>query len=387
VVRERRVTALSLGERLKRANPLLAGLALLLTAVGIATVSTASHGFRTDFTWAQARWGVVGAAAALLVLAVPYPRIVAARLVLYAAAVAGLLLVLAVGRGKSAGRWIDLGGFSLQPSEVAKPVLVVALAGWLRYERSHRTLRGLAVPFALTLVPVLLVMRQPDLGTALLLVPLLFAMLYAAGARVRHLALVAAAGVLALVAMYAVPGLLQPYQRSRIDTFLGRHAGARADASIERASRHQLEQGLMAVASAGWTGVSEEAGGVDDAVASLPERPTDFVFPVFVASWGLLGVTGLFAVYFLFLAAILSTLSRVREPSGRLIVIGVFTLFAVQVLVNLAMTVGLLPVVGVTLPFLSYGGSSLLASFAALGLVLNVGADPPLEFGRLDDDE
>lgn len=373
---------MTLGDRLRKANHLLVALALLITTIGVVTISTASVGFRADFTWAQARWGVVGAAGALLVLAVPYPRIVQGRVVLYAGSVLLLLLVLVVGRGKSAGRWIDLGGFSLQPSELAKPILVVMLAGYLRYERSHRTLPGLAWPFALTLLPVFLVMRQPDLGTALLLVPLLFALLYAAGAHVRHLGLVAAGGVLALAAMYAVPGLLQPYQRNRIDTFLGLRQGTRADRAMERASRHQLEHGLMAVASGGLVGVSEDEGGPEEVVASVPERPTDFVFTVFAARFGFLGVTGLFLLYGLFLATLLSTAFRVREPSGRLIVVGVFTLVAVQVVVNLGMTVGLLPVVGVTLPFFSYGGSSLLASFLALGLVLNVGADPPLEFGR-----
>jgi rod shape determining protein RodA len=377
----------TLGERLAKANPLLAGSALLLTALGVSTVATASVGFPVDFTWAQAKWAVVSVAAALLVLAVPYRRVVQARLPLYAGAVLLLLVVLVIGRGKSAGRWISVGGMSLQPSEIMKVVLVVTLAGYLRYERSHRTLGGLAKPFALTLLPVLLVMRQPDLGTALLLVPLLFSMLYAAGARVRHLGLVAAGGVLALVVMYLVPGLMQPYQRNRVDTFLGLRQGTRADRAMERASRHQLERGLMAVASGSWTGAPEDEGGVEEAVAALPERPTDFVFPVFAAKHGFLGVTGLFSLYLVFLGSLLSVAFRVREPSGRLLVVGVFTLFAVQVIVNLGMTVGLLPVVGVTLPFFSYGGSSLLASYLALALVLGVGADPPLEFGRDDYDD
>src|SRR5205085_5268190 len=140
----------------------------------------------------------------------------------------------------------------------------VTLAGYLRYESSHRTLAGLAKPFALTLVPVLLVIRQPDLGTELLLVPQLLAMLYAAGAHVRHLALVAAGGVLALAAMYAIPGVLQPYQKNRVDTFLGLRQGTRADRAMERASRHQLEHGLMAVASGRWVGTPEDEGGAED---------------------------------------------------------------------------------------------------------------------------
>jgi rod shape determining protein RodA len=376
----------TLGDRVRKANWLLLALALALTALGVSTVSTAAEGHETGWAWLQVRWAVVGIAATFLVIAVPYRRIVQARHVLYAAGVLGLLLVLARGSGKSAGRWLEIGSFRLQPSEFMKLVLVVALAGYVRYEQRYKTFRGLATPFALTMLPVLLVMKQPDLGTALLLVPILFVLLFAAGARLSHLGAVAMCGVLAAVAMYAIPGLLHDYQKRRVETFLGLGGDSRVEQRMRAAQDHQLERGLMAMAAGGFTGAPSDEGGVEEAVAYLPERHTDFVFPVFAAAHGFLGVTGLFALYFVFLAVLLATATKVREPSGRMLVVGVFTLFAAQVVVNLGMTVGLLPVVGVTLPFFSYGGSSLLTSYLALGIVLNVGIDPPLEFGRGDFD-
>jgi len=374
---------MTLGDRLQRANWPLMGLALALTVAGIATVGTAAEGQRlVDWSWLQIKWAVVGIAAALLVLALPYRSVVQSGWVLYGLGIAALVLVLFKGTGQSAGRWIGIGPFRMQPSEFMKLFLIVALAGRLRYERSHRRLQGLVGPLVLTLVPLALVMKQPDLGTALLLVPILFAILFAAGARTKHLVLVAILGLVSATGMFFVPGLLKDYQRQRVLAFLTEVTNPDAAKTFQQTHGHQLHSGLIAVGLGGVTGVAEEDGGGADASRGLPERHSDFIFPVFAASWGFLGVTALLLFYLLFLGTLLGTALRVREPSGRLLVVGVFTLFAAQVVVNLGMTLGLLPVVGVPLPFFSYGGSSLLTSFLALGLVLNVGADPVIEFGR-----
>jgi rod shape determining protein RodA len=370
------------GDRWRRANWSLLVLALLLTGFGIAAIASASEGLRSDWAWMQVRWVVVGLAGCLLVLATPYRRIVQARWALYAGGVALLVLVLFKGTGQSAGRWIGVGAFRMQPSEFMKVILVVTLAGMLRYERRHYRLKGLVGPLAVTMIPVALVMKQPDLGTALLLVPLLFAVLYAAGARVRHLGVVAGMGLVAGLAMFFIPGILHDYQKDRILAYITEHTDSEAAALLRQSQGHQLHRGLVAAGLGGFSGVSQEEGGVASAVRDIPERHSDFVFPVFAARFGFLGVTMLLALYLLFLGVLLSTALRVREPSGRLIVVGVFTLLSSQIVVNLGMTLGLLPVVGVTLPFFSYGGSSLLTTYLALGLVLGVGADPPVEFGR-----
>jgi rod shape determining protein RodA len=379
---------MTLAGRLRNAPWSLPILAVALTAIGISTVATAAEGHRIDYAWLQARWAVVSLAAALLVVAVPYRRIVAAWPVLLGLGVAALVLVLVKGTGQSAGRWIELGSFRMQPSEFVKPILVIAFAGTLRYSTTHRRLAGLVRPLLLMLIPFALVMRQPDLGTALLFVPVLFAVLFAAGARLRHLVTIGVAGLVAAAVFALVPGILKEYQRDRLFAFLARHTDARAASTLEQSQNHQIHQGLMAIGQGGITGVSDDEGGAVEAARAVPERHSDFAFAVFSAKHGLLGVTALLLLYAAFLGSLLSVAARVREPSGRFLVVGLFAVFAVQILVNLGMTVGLLPVVGVPLPFVSYGGSSLLACYLGLGLAVAVGSDPPIELGRtsIDDD-
>jgi rod shape determining protein RodA len=373
---------LTLGDRFKRADWTLLGLGLLLSVIGCVVVHLASVGQRADYGWLQTRWTVIGLAACLLVLAVPYRRIVDLRHLLYGGGVLLLVLVLFVGRGKTAGRWIELAGFRLQPSEVMKLFLVIALAGALRYEQGFERERRIRVPVLLTLVPVLLVMKQPDLGTGLLFVPLLVAVLYAAGVRGRPLLLFLGLGLAGLLVLWFVPGLLQGYQRTRFEAFLRQGS---EDPVLLSGHGHQLHESKTVVGTGPvfGNGTGEDT---EEAIRLLPERHSDFAFPVFANAFGLAGVTVLMVLYLLFLGLLLRTSLRVREPSGRLLAVGATALFAVQAVVNMAMTVGLLPIVGMPLPFISYGGSSLLTSFLALGLVLNVGAESPVEFGRSDFD-
>ncbi len=376
---------LTLGDRVKRANWGLLGLGVALSVAGVVLVGVASRDSSADYAHDQIRWTVIGVAACLLVLAVPYERIVRWRYVAYGG---GILLLLAVlvagagGGGTDVRRWIRLGSFKVQPSEFMKVVMVLTLAGYIRYERSYRRFKGLALPFGLTLLPVFLIMKQPDLGTALLLIPILFVLLYVAGAKPRHLGVVALGGALAGTVLYLVPGLLNEYQKDRVRAYAYQDSG---NAALLRDKGHQLWNAKIVAGSASFfgDGTGEEAS---EDVRFLSQRHTDFIFPVLVASFGTFGATIFLGLYLLFVWGILQTALRVREPSGRLLAVGVAALFAGQALINMAMTLGLLPVVGMPLPFISKGGSSLLTSFVALGLVLNVGADHPVEFGRGDFD-
>jgi len=372
---------MSLGERLKQADWLLLGLGVGLAIIGVVAVKTAA-GTALDYGGIQMRWTVIGIAVCLLVLAVPYRLIVQWRYLWYGGGVLLLLAVLLVGRGKSAHRWIELGSFRMQPSEIMKLVLVITLAGYIRYERRHRTFRGLATPFGITLIPFLLIMKQPDLGTALLLLPILFVMLYVSGANRRHLGIVMGCGLVAALVFFFTPGLLNPYQKNRVLAFLMQSS---SDTALKRSHNHQIRNAKTIVGTARFLGAGTGEA-TKESVRDLPERHSDFIFPVFIYAFGLAGATLLFMLYLLFVGLILRTALRVREPSGRLLAVGVASLFACQTVINLCMTIGLLPIVGMPLPFLSYGGSSLLTSFAALGLVLNVGSDHPVEFGRGDFD-
>ena len=374
---------LTLGERLGRANWLLLALGVALSILGVVCVGAASEGQRLDYGWLQLRWMVIGVALCLLTLAIPYRVVVAWRFVIYAAGLCLLLLVLVAGSGgRSAQRWIQLGSFRMQPSELMKVVMVLMLAGFCRYRDHHKRFLGLAWPIVLTLIPMALIVKQPDLGTALLLLPVLFVMLWVAGARGKHLAIIGGVGVALAITAFCVPGLLRNYQKDRIRAFALQESG---EISLTRTHLHQLDasKATVGAASAGGLGMGDD---LTSHVQHLAERHSDFIFPVLVAGMGHWGVLLLFVLLALFLHQVWHTALRVREPSGRLLAVGLGTLFATQALINMGMTLGLFPIVGMPLPFLSYGGSSLLTSFLALGLVLNVGADHPMEFGRGDFD-
>lgn len=370
---------LTLGERLKHADWVLLGLGVLLSFVGVVAVQVAESG-EINYGAVQMRWMILGITACLLMLAIPYRFVVTFRWVWYLGGVLLLLLVLLVGSGKSAGRWIAIGSFRMQPSELMKLILVITLAGYIRYERSHRTFRGLATPFLITLIPFMLIMKQPDLGTALLLLPVLFTLLYVAGARRKHLAIVLGAGFVAAITLYFTPGLMNEYQKNRVRAFLLQGSD---ETALLRSHNHHIHNSKTVVGTSSFFGhgTGEET---KESLRFLSERHSDFIFPVIIHAFGLVGATLLFMLYLLFIGLILRTALKVREPSGRLLAVGVGCIFACQTVINLAMTLGLLPIVGMPLPFLSYGGSSLLTSFAALGLVLNVGSDHPVEFGRGD---
>ena len=370
---------LTLGERLKNADWVLLGLGVLLAFVGVVAVQVAESG-EVNYGAIQLRWMILGVTACLLMLAIPYRFVVQFRWLWYLGGVLLLLVVLVVGSGKSAGRWIAIGSFRMQPSEIMKLILVITLAGYIRYERSHRTFRGLATPFLITLIPFMLIMKQPDLGTALLLLPVLFTLLYVAGARRKHLAIVLGAGLVAAVTLYFTPGLMNEYQKNRVRAFLLQGSD---ETALLRSHNHHIHNSKTVVGTSSLLGhgTGEET---KESLRFLSERHSDFIFPVIIHAFGLVGATLLFMLYLLFIGLILRTALKVREPSGRLLAVGVGCVFACQTVINLAMTLGLLPIVGMPLPFLSYGGSSLLTSFAALGLVLNVGSDHPVEFGRGD---
>jgi len=334
---------------------------------------------RVDFAAQQLRWYGVGALAAALVLMVPYRRILDASYAIYGAGLLLLLAVFVVGDSvNGARRWISVGPANVQPSELMKVALLLALARYIRFRDDQRTLKGLAVPFLLTAVPMALVLRQPDLGTALLLVPVLFAVLYAAGARPRHLALVVAMGAAFAPVVYFVA--LKDYQRERVQTFLRRDGLTDAQ---KRQEGWQALQSRVAVASGGVAGLGY-AEGPQNRAGAVPEHQTDFIFTVLAEEFGFAGVLLLVCLLGMLLLFLGGIASRCRDPAGKLLVTGVIVLLAGQAFVNLAMTVGLGPVTGVPLPFLSYGGSSVLTTFTAVALALNVAARPGFDFGPSD---
>jgi rod shape determining protein RodA len=380
-----------------------------LLILGLAALSGLE--VRLGLRWAddwhirQAIGIAVGLAAGAVFVLVPYKTIVGGAYLLYGATLLLLVAVLVVGSERNnARRWIELPGVEFQPSELMKLALVITLARFIRFRSSYKTFKGLFTPFLLTLVPMGLILVQPDLGTALLFIPVLFTMLFAAGARPRHLLLVILLGAAGIFPLYQWG--LRPYQKERIDGFLvqlgvmspegtgaAKTAGdaARRKAEAERRNvmakdeNYQLEQSKVAVGAGGFFGADEEGAG-GQVLYRVPERQTDFVFAALANRWGFLGGLLLLGLLGWLLMSILVVAARHRDPAGRLLCLGVFAMLAGQAFINLAMTVGLMPVTGLTLPFLSYGRSSLVVCMLGVALVCNVAARPAYEFGRGDFD-
>lgn len=272
-----------------------------------------------------------------------------------------------------AHRWIPLGLFDFQPSELTKLAFIIALSNYLIHRRNYRALSGLLVPFVIALVPVALILREPDLGTSLVFLPVLFSMLFAAGARPRHLALMLMLGA-------AVTPLLwmgmSAEQKSRIVTlFVQRDGGP-----TPTGDGYHLHQSKQVLALGGVRGSQFSGTMLDDPQAyHLPASRTDFVFCLVGERFGLIGGCATLLLYLLLFASGLRIAAGTREPFGRLLAVGVVALIATQTIINTGMTVGLMPVTGITLPLISHGGSSLLTTALALGFLLNVGMRPGYE--------
>ena len=280
-------------------------------------------------------------------------------------------------------RWIPLGFFDLQASEPARLSFILALAGWLMHRRTQQTVSGLLVPSLMAIVPMLLIIREPDLDTALLFVPVLVVMLLAAGANVRHLFNAA------LVMIACVPLLwtqMSAEQKSRIVTVFTQKDGGRTPTG----DGFHLHQSKQVLALGGFYGsVAESSPPLDDLAAwQLPASRTDFVFVMIAERLGFVGCVAVLLCYSILVLQGLWIAQSAQEPWARLVAIGITTLIGEQAILNTAMTVGILPITGTTLPLCSYGGSSLITTWAAVGLLMSIRMHSSLEavgepfFGR-----
>ncbi len=277
------------------------------------------------------------------------------------------LLLIAFFLGQSAGgaqRWINLGFFKLQPSEPAKLMLVITLASY--YSRKEvvdgYAIKELITPIILTAVPFLLILMQPDLGTALMLGIIFVSMTVFVKLRFSTYLILGSTGIGA--AVFAWFKLLKPYQKQRIQTFLDPE-------NDPMGHGYQILQSKIAVGSGGKFGKGYMEG-TQGHLHFLPERHTDFAFSVWAEEWGFFGSIFLLGVYFFLLLWGLHVAMFARDRFGLLLAFGVVVLIFWQAVINLMMILGFLPVVGIPLPLISYGGSSLLTTLLALGILMNV---------------
>ncbi|HET8760242.1 MAG TPA: rod shape-determining protein RodA [Nitrospiria bacterium] len=342
-----------------------------IVGIGIATIYSASvhqSGQPSPLYLRQVAWVGLGLVVFLATALIDYHTMARYAYVGYAAIVVLLVVVLAVGRvGMGAQRWISLGFFDVQPSELAKLVLILVLA---RYCADKGVKGGLGPtqlvrPLLLAFVPIALILKQPDLGTGLTLLAIAMAMILLVGIRYQSIVFLSLFGLMMVpFAWHLFWNSLKEYQRNRLLTFIN-------PSSDPLGTGYHVNQSKIAIGSGGLWGKGF-FGSTQSQLDFLPEGHTDFIFAVFAEEWGFLGVVCLVALYGFLLYWIMETAYKAKDRLGAFLVIGVAAMVVFSLVVNIGMTLGIMPVVGVPLLLMSYGGSSMLTVFAALGLVLNV---------------
>ena len=413
---------------------LLAMLGLIFLGIQAIRVSEHADGLE-GYSSRQAIYAVVGLVAFFGMTLIPYHKFGQGAYLLYGLTIVLLVAVLRLPAVRQTHRWIDLGFFPVQVSEIAKISFILMLAWYLRNRENYRHVPGLIVPFILTLLPMGLVLIEPDLGTSLLFLPTLYFMLFMAGAKIRHLLIILGLGLtvvlvpwprsvdpaafakdkdhfvtskLGPVTLYSVdpkvdasqrPDMpvaycryqwgsgairdLQPlslrvlhdHQRVRIEAWLRPD-----DPYMLKHGGFQVHQSKMILGAGSWTGRS----GWNDGQAFfslLPEDHTDFILAVVGGQWGLVGCVGMLLLYAVIFVMGVEIAVITDDAFGRLLAVGVLALLFTQLVVNAGMAMGLMPVTGMTLPFISYGGSSLIINCAALGMLVNVGQHRPIRMG------
>jgi rod shape determining protein RodA len=343
-----------------------------LAGVGYAALYSAAGGSPEPYAARQAvRFGF--GLVMMLCLALVDIRILA-RLAwpLYGVALALLILVLKIGHvGKGAQRWIDIGGLQLQPSELMKIALVMALAAWFHkasWERMGNPL-FLIPPAIATAIPVLLILKEPNLGTAVITGLVGFAVFMAAGVRWWKMLLVVAPIPFAVRVGY---GYLHDYQRARIDTFMDPE-------SDPLGAGYNIIQSKIALGSGGMWGKGFLQG-TQGHLNFLPEKQTDFIFTMLAEEFGFVGCMALLGLLTLIVLGAMAIALRCRHQFGRLVGLGIATNFFLYVFVNVAMAIGAIPVGGVPLPLVSYGGSAMLTVMFGFGILMSVHVHRDVEF-------
>ncbi len=343
-------------------GPLLAALALAL--IGVATVRSAASELGPSYAYRQILWVLVGSLALAVLFRLDYRKLVDLAPALYLFGLFLLVLVLFIGEVRGGAKsWLAVGPFGGQPSEFAKLSTALMLTRYLAGQRrAFLDLRQIMIAALVVLVPMVLIAAERDLGGAAMYLPMLAGMLLVAGVRPKMLV------TFALIGLVSAGGLwtfgMKPYQKTRIVSFL-------SPEKDPLGAGYQVRQSKIAVGSGQWTGRGYGQG-TQSQLRFLPERHTDFIMAVLAEEWGFVGVLVVLALYGAFITSTAGIAARSRDRAGILLVVGLVSTITFHALYNASMVVGLLPITGIPMPFLSYGGSFTLVNFMATGLILNI---------------
>ncbi|MFZ5965926.1 MAG: rod shape-determining protein RodA [Bacillota bacterium] len=341
----------------------------ILFVISLLMISSATHVMQEGLTRqvkVQAIAFVLGVITIALVLFIDYTTFASYDKYIYVFSILLLLTVYIPGLGKSqfgARSWIDLGPIDMQPSEIVKITFILSFAKMLESRQNKlETVKDL-IPIALYgAVPILMILKEPDLGSALVFIVIVFGMTFVSGLSYK----IIGGGLLAsIVSLPIVYKIMAPHQRIRIDAFLNP-----SDPSLP--GNYHVMQSKIAIGSGQLIGKGLYQG-TQNNYNFLPVQESDFIFAVLGEEFGFIGGIVILVLYFTFLYRMIKIAKASKDLYGSLVVIGITSMFAFQIFENIGMTMGVMPVTGVTLPFLSYGGSSLITSMFAIGIVLNIG--------------
>ncbi len=361
---------------LKNLNLTIPIIVLALVICGFVAISTAVNGraggyttyLRTQFVAA-----VLGVLVVIILQFYDYKLFREYDLILYSATIIVLSSLLLMGSTIGGGtRWLTLGPVSFQPSEIAKILMILFFASWLdRNDDNIKTFRGFLKHFAFVIPPFMLIVLQNDLGTALVLIFIFIVMFFAAGGRIKHILIFFGGAFSAFTAVimshffFSTPLLfLQPYQVNRLIGFINPNIDPHGIG-------YNIIQAKIAIGSGQITGRGFMAG-PQNQLNFLPEQHTDFIFAVIGEEFGFIGSAVIIILFMLFLLQLLKVAIKAKDNYGKLLTLGVTAMFLFHVMENIGMALGVMPITGIPLPFISYGGSSLVTSLIAVGFVLNV---------------
>jgi rod shape determining protein RodA len=362
--------------RARRLDPLLLLATLGLIACSVYVIGTATEGDIPGdslyYVYRQSAYGLIGIGLMLALARFDYSRLREWRAGLYAIMIATILLVFAVGAtARGSKRAIDFGFFSFQSSELGKVLLILALSGFVvdrirRLGDRETTSRVMLM----ALVPAMLVVAQPDLGSGLVYIAIAICVLFVAGSKWTHFTALGGVGLAAVVlVLVAAPAVgiqvLKPYQEDRLTAFLHPTDNPRKEG-------YQINQSLTAIGSGGKTGRGDDA--TQTKLDFLPEHHTDFVFSVVGEQFGFVGAAVVLSLFALLIWRSLRILTMSKNLYGALVAGGITAMLMFQVFVNVGMTLGIMPITGIPLPLISYGGSSVLVTFMAIGLLQSIHA-------------
>ena len=346
-------------------------LGLVLSVCVIGTLNIYSTGFSArdgqyPFYLKQIQWIVLGLIFMMIIFLIDYRVIIQGAYVIYGISIALLVVVYLFGyAAHGSQRWLGGSGFALQPSELMKLVIIITLA---RYFDDHKAnepykLKELLVPILIVIVPFLLILKQPDLGTALILIIIFISIVFFIGMNWKSFIIALSGGLILIPIGWH---FLKDYQKDRLITFLNPE-------NDPLGAGYHIIQSMIAVGSGEIFGKGFLSGSQTQ-LKFLPEQQTDFVFSVFAEEWGFIGGLILIIMFMAIIFWGLKIALQARDLLGTIIAFGITALISWEVFINIGMVLGILPVVGIPLPFLSYGGSAMLSLMAAIGLLMNVSA-------------